>query len=264
MMETAPQDKPRLRRIAQRVQRWTRERDPAGYRFVEGRYGWYRLDDLPFGVATLAEGLQPQALPAALSECRCHFPAGALTLWVEDPRQDSALSPVLCQHGARPAFDARYMAHHRGPPARPAALPDGLRLAEGGEAELDDFVRVKQQAFMSTERLPSPESLRAERARRLGELRHRGALLMAYRGDEAVAGVSFFRCGPDYFLNLLVTRVPYRQQGIGRALVDAVLRRSYAEGAESVVVVPDPAVERLYRGAGFVDQVLWRRAYQLT
>lgn len=263
-MEAPIEDDSRSARIARRVQRWTRVQDPAGYRFAEGRYGWYRQDELPFGVATLGDGLRADALPAALAECRCHFPTGPLTLWVEGRGQDSRLGAALCNQGGHAAFDARYMAHNGQPPARPRPLPEGMRLVEGGERELDDFVRIKQQAFMSTERLPSDASLRAERARRLGELRHAGAFLMAYRGAEAVAGVSFFRCGQDYFLNLLVTRIPYREQGIGRALVDAVLERSYAEGAESVVVVPDPAVEGLYRRAGFVDEVLWRRAYQLS
>lgn len=263
-MEAPVEDTPRSERIARRVQQWTRERDPAGYRFVEGRYGWFRQDELPFGVVTLGEQLGAESLPAAVAECRCHFPTGPLTLWVEGRGHDARLGRGLRAQGATVAFDACYMAHHGQPPERPRTLPDGLRLVEGAEASLDDFVRVKQQAFMSTERLPSEESLRAERARRLGELRHSGAFLLAYRGDEAVAGVSFFRVGRDYFLNLLVTRVPYRERGIGRALVDAVLTRGYAEGAESVVVVPDPAVERLYRQAGFVDEVLWRRAYQLS
>lgn len=263
-MEASAEYVARPERIARRVQQWTRDRDPAGYRFVEGRYGWYRQDELPFGVVTLGEQLRADAVPAALAECRCHFPAGPLTLWVEGRGQDAHLGAALGEQGAKAAFDACYMAHHGEAPKQPRQLPDGLELVSGDEAHLDDFVRVKQQAFMSTERLPSNESLRTERARRLGELRHAGAFLLAYRGDEAVAGVSFFRAGHDYFLNLLVTRVPYRGRGVGRALVDAVLLRSYEEGAESVVVVPDPAVERLYRHAGFVDEVLWRRAYQLS
>lgn len=262
-MEAPIEHEARTERIARRIRLWTRQQDPAGYRFAEGRYGWYRQDDLPFGVVTLADQLHADALSAALAECRCHFPTGPLTLWVDERVRDTRLRHALCNQGARPAFEARYMAHHGGAPSKPLPLPAGLSLVEGREPQLDDFVRVKQQAFMSTERLPSTDSLRAERARRLGELRHCGAFLLAYDGASAVAGVSFFRAGADYFLNLLVTRVPYRGRGIARALVDAVLARSYAEGAESVVVVPDPAVERLYHRAGFLDEVLWRQAYQL-
>jgi len=248
--------------LQQRIRGWTQVCDPAGYRFAPGRYGWYRQDDLPFGVATLDERLAPAELPAALSECRSHFPSGPLTLWVEGRARNEALSDALAAAGAMATFDAGYLAHDRRA-LDPRPQPDGIRLEQGSEADLSDFVRVKQQAFMSTERRPSAETHRREHARRLAELRRNGAFLLAYRGGEAVAGVSYFSVGDDRFLNLLVTRLPYRRQGIGRALVDAVLSRSYAEGARSVVVVPEPRVAGLYREAGFTDEVLWRRAYRV-
>lgn len=262
-MDAASAETEQAHPLRERVRCWAREIDPAGYRFVAGRYGWYRQDELPFGVVTLGDQVDAASVPAAIVECRCHFPVGGITLWVEGRKRDAKLRPALRRAGAREAFEACYMAH-AGPGSNPPQpLPAGLRLVMGGEAELDDFVRIKQQAFMATEYLPSEQSLRAERARRLGELRHSGGMCLVYRGDEAVAGASFFRVGPDWFLNLLVTRVPYRGRGIGRALVDAVVERGYRAGAEAVVVVPDPAVERLYRRAGFAEEVLWRRAYQI-
>lgn len=249
--------------LRQRIRRWTRECDPAGYRFVPGRYGWYRQDDLPFGVATLDNRVSPVELPAALAECRSHFPSGPLTLWVEGRRRNDTLGDSLLNAGASAVFDASYLAHDVGA-HQPQPLPEGIELREGGEAELATFVRVKQQAFMSTEHQPSAEGQRREHARRLAELRRNGGFLLACRDGEVVGGVSYLTTGRDRFLNLLVTRVPYRRQGIGRALVDALLSRSYGEGVESVVVVPEPSVAKLYRQAGFTNEVLWRRAYQLA
>lgn len=242
------------------VCRWTTERDSAGRTFVAGRYGYYQPGRQPLPAAVLAE-LAPAEVPAALAEVRERCGAGPVTVWVEGVERERRLRRHLIASGCVPCFEASYLAHV-GRPEQPQWPAQGAPRTASRD-ELDLLVRLKCQAFMATEREPSAERLRRERERRAQDWAAGGRFLLAEVVGEPAGFISWFEDGPDYFINLLAVRVPFRRQGLASALVQELLCRAYQAGARGVVVVPEPAVARLYAQLGFHDELCRRYAYEL-
>lgn len=247
------------RTLLNTVRRWTREVDPGGHAFNAGRYGWYRGGDHALGVATLGP-IAPAQVIGCIAELADYAGHRAALLWLDEEEHERRLRRHLAALGCIPAYTATYLAHDQ--PLAAAEPPAGASLETGGEANLTEFVSVKCRAFMATEHSPSPERLHQELERRRREFRGNGRFLLARVAGQPAGVVSWFQDGGDCFLNLLAVRVPFRRLGLGLALVRAMLARCYADGARAVMVVPEPAVARLYRQAGFTTTVCQRRAYR--
>lgn len=247
----------RLAALRAVVRRWTTERDPAGHRFEAGRYGYYRA--APHPVVSLRAQLSEPA--AAVAEARARFAGRAVTLWLEAGARERHLRPGLVAAGAVPDFEAVYLGYAGELPETPAV--PGLAVRPGGADQLEALVVTKRKAFMATEWAPREDLMREELRRRQADFAGNGRFFLAWLDDEPVGLISWFRDGRDYFINLLGTRVPYRGRGIARNLVREMLRTALAEGAQSILVVPEPAVARIYAGLGFCLAVESRRSYRL-
>lgn len=242
------------------VARWTRARDPRGHPYSPGRYACFAQPSPTESVATLLPMRAPQ-VPECLHEVRSRACGRAATLWVDGEQQEAQLRRMLLAGGARSLFDAVYLAHD-GRRREVAPVP-GVEIAPGREADLRELVVTKRQAFMATERAPDPARVEQELARR--RIDHAGNarfLLARYRG-EAVGFIGWLQDEGDCLINLLGVRVPYRRRGIGWQLVNALADYRARGGLSSLMVVPEPAVAPLYRGAGFTETVCWRRAFRL-
>jgi GNAT superfamily N-acetyltransferase len=140
---------------------------------------------------------------------------------------------------------------------------EGLAIEPGCARTLEEAVIVKRKSFMATECPPDPIRIAQEVARRRLELAGNGRFLLARVWGEPVGFISWLQDGPDWFINLLGVRVPFRRRGIGLHLVRALLELCYGSGGRMAIVVPDPSAIRLYQWAGFTEEVHWRHAYRL-
>lgn len=259
-MTPSSQIHPEHQRLRETVRRWTRERHPAGYLYRRGRYAYMREDATPLGDATLG-AVAPAEVEACLAELRAFFGERPVNLWLDDSDVMAQLTQALLRHGCYPDFEASYLVHY---PDHLPPNPDGAVQTRVGTADdIETFVRVKRKAFMATERETDPGHLQAEVARRRQECAGPGRFMLAEVDGETAGVISWLEDGPDCFINLVATRVPFRRQGMAGQLVDAMLRHCYADGKRGVIVVPEPAVTKLYLARGFTDIVSWRRAYRL-
>jgi GNAT superfamily N-acetyltransferase len=84
-----------------------------------------------------------------------------------------------------------------------------------------------------------------------------GHLLVAFLGDAAIGTVAMKRMTPDEAeLKRMFVRPDHRHAGVGRALVDELIRVMQREGYERVVLdSPDflAAAHSLYRSIGFME-----------
>lgn len=251
----------RLWRAADAVRRWGRLRDPAGYPFRAGLHGYYRRDPLATGAATAAL-IHAAEVPALLDETRERMGGRPALIWVDRRPRDAALGPALRAAACAPVFAATYLLHD-GRPRRPPT-PLGLTLEAGRADTVAEFVAIKSQAFGNLACPPSPALLDGECRRRAWEFEQGADFLLARdRHGHAVGVVSWYRDADARLLNLLAVQRPWRRRGVGSWLVQAMLARCRAQGAECVMVVPEPACAGFYQRHGFSREAAWRRAYRL-
>jgi ribosomal protein S18 acetylase RimI-like enzyme len=135
-------------------------------------------------------------------------------------------------------------------------------------SNLAEFVTVKLKAFANSEETPPEENLQAELKQRRLELSGTAQGMLALVGGQAAGIIWWYKeAGPeatDWWINWLGTRVPYRDQGIGSALLRQCLADGYATGCRSTminVLAENKRATRLYQGVGFQDEIYWRQRY---
>ena len=251
--------------VAAEVARWYREPTPEmGYDLVEGRYGWFhRPTSTGRGRGTVRPGVSAEDVEALVAEAEEIVVTGSLTLELDDRVTAAAVGPALEALGFQPGTAAVHLAYLGGLEPTPhgsARLriddvpPDGPALHE--------WATVKLQAFADSEAPPAEEDLAAELVVRRAEMAGQGRALAA-RVDGEPVGIAGFYEGDDRFVFVLGTRVPFRHQRIGRALLAHVVHEADGSDRRSVLINADEGgrPEALYRRLGFTDEVHWRRPW---
>ncbi|HTR47876.1 MAG TPA: ribosomal protein S18-alanine N-acetyltransferase [Verrucomicrobiae bacterium] len=83
------------------------------------------------------------------------------------------------------------------------------------------------------------------------------AALVAYEREDAIAGFVVARCGEEWELENVVVDPMFRRRGIGRALIEELMRRARQGGAKDVfleVRESNAAARALYGKMGFREE----------
>ncbi|WP_207555770.1 ribosomal protein S18-alanine N-acetyltransferase [Intrasporangium flavum] len=141
----------------------------------------------------------------------------------------------------------------------PEGGPDGLTLHELEWADLPTLADLEQQLFADD--AWSPQTWWSELA-----ARPRREYVLARDADGAVAGYAGLDLAGDTADVMTVATAPTHQgRGVGRVLLDELLRRARAHGVEAVLLevrADNDAARRLYDRAGFEVISVRRRYYQ--
>jgi GNAT superfamily N-acetyltransferase len=246
------------------VARWYREPTPEmGYDLVEGRHGWFnRPTSTGRGRGSVRPGVGADEVDSLVAEASDVIAVDALELMCDDRATAAELGPALEARGFEAGTPTVFLAHVGA--ADFGRGPDGLvvdPVPRNGE-ELAVWATVKLQAFGDTEDLPASDAVERELVVRRAEMAGQARALVARLEDEVV-GICGYYEGPDHFVFVLGTRIPFRRRGVGRALVGHVVERAVASGCRSVLINADeggrPAA--LYSRWGFTDEVRWQRSW---
>ena len=230
------------------------ERRPFGFyqRHASGRFGKVTVEDV-----------RPDQARALVADVRDYYPrpAGA-SIMVRDRQVDAVLGPALVEAGCV-AGPAEITLAHVGPVPTASEVP-GVTIEPVTHANLVEWSTAKLKGFASSEDEPEPDRVRAEVAFQQAEMAGGSGRLLA-RSEGGPAAIIAWYAGEDRHINLLATRVPFRNRGIARLLLCRVLADAYGHGCRSVVITTDPADSpiQFYRRAGFIDEVYWRRQYDV-
>ncbi len=251
--------------LVDEVRRWYETSYAAQGYFVEPRaFGFYGRNVVaqhPGTNQVTVRNLTPNDVPVFLADLGRYYGSGGVFIFVDNRRADTDLSPALLAGGCRDVSTQLYLAHVGPSPRVPQV--QGLTIEPVIEQNLHEFVIVKIKAFEDSEAEPDPERVQADTSLRRAEMRGGGSFRLA-RLDGEPAGIIGWYEGPDRFVFILATRVPYRGRGIGRALLADALADAYASGCRSSIINVDPEAGPidLYRALGFSDEVYWRHRYR--
>jgi GNAT superfamily N-acetyltransferase len=206
-------------------------------------------------------GVLPEGVPEFIERITRDYPDRAMDICLDDRGMDELLGPALFAAGLEQHSATTYLAYCRDTPQdmeRDDVTVESVR----DDAELRELVRTKLMGFANSECEPSNEALDGEFAVRKDEMPIGARYVLARVGGEAAAMVSYYEM-QDSLIFQLATRLPFRNRGIARCLMERTVRERLVAGARSVLVNCDEEglAVKLYRRLGFVDEVYWRRLY---
>ncbi len=248
-------------RLVREVRSWYRRAYPAmGYKVEEGAFATYRRSS-GRREAFLAN-LEPSQVAEFVREARAHFDGASVRVWLEGREQEAVLGRKLEEAGCDRRSAQTYLAHTGSIPDVPHI--SGAKLEAVSSDSVYTYVVTKQQAFANAEGALGDEEVDAEVAVRRSELAGEGRFFIARLEQEPAAVIGWYE-GEDRFIFQLGTRVPFRNLGIAKYLLCWALEEGYRIGCSSVLINADPedTPVQLYRRLGFVDEVYWRREYEL-
>ena len=270
--------------VAAEVRGWYIHSTPAiGLEMTAGRTGFFITPGTYLGARMVLTVDDPADVPDALAEMDEHYGDQPVDVWIDDRDRAARLAPALAAAGCEQGTATVYLAlvgdvetGEGGDPAAGAG-PDGLTVHQVGVSGPDDpgpddpgaddpalvsWCRVKLQGFGDTEDEPTPAQLQAEVAGRRSEQAIACCLLGVLDG-EPVAALSYYT-GEDQMVFNLATRVPFRHQGIARAMLARWAEAGRAAGCRALLINADdggrPAA--LYNRLGFVDEVYWQQRWR--
>ncbi len=226
-----------------------------------GFYGRNMLARHPGTNQVTVRNLSPETVPAFLVDVRAYYGQGRVLIFVDDRDVDATLGPLLVAAGCRDAEAQVYLALV-GPLPSVATVPD-ISIDPVTEDNLQEFVIAKIMGFEDSEEQPDHEQIDADISLRRAEMRGGGSFRLARVGRDPAGIVGWYE-GPDRFIFILATRVPYRRRGIGQSLLADAVADAFASGCRSVIinVNPEGGPIGLYRALGFSDEVYWRHRYR--
>lgn len=229
----------------------------------------YLMEERPFGLywntaEVSVRGVGAGQVGEFLADVKAYYAQRPVLIYVDDREADAALGPALCAAGCEPADTEVFLAHV-GPVGTAARRPD-LAFEPVTQANLYDFEVARLKGFAESEDEPAVGELYAQFSRRRAEMTRGGGGMLARAGGEAASTVWWYERGGDIIVLFMATRLPFRRQGIGEALLVHAVERAYGRGSRSVminVLVENSRAYRLYQRLGFTDEIYWRRRYSV-
>lgn len=245
--------------VAATVREWfTHSAPEIRYEVVERPYGF--LGILAPGWTRLILTVDtPADVAGALADASKLAGGGGIHVWVEDRTRAALLTPAIEAAGWRSGPATTHLALVGQFKRR--AGPEGLVVRAVGESAIEEWARVKIQAFSDSEEDPADDVLERELALRRAELPI-AAHLLAYLDDEPVAVLAHY-LGADQLVFNLGTRVLFRHLGIAQAMLAHFVANGEESGCRSLMINAHEG-ERpllLYRRLGFTDEVYWYRTF---
>jgi ribosomal protein S18 acetylase RimI-like enzyme len=228
-----------------------------GYRAERRRWGTYWSHGQVY-----AHGFPPEETEDFLADIRQYFALRPVYISIDDEQLDSWLGPLLQQAGCPFDKSDMFLAHVGEVPT--ASSVQGFVTEPLTESNLAAFTDTKLRAFADSEEHPDEAELQSEIERRRAELVETYGGLLARVNGEPAGVLGWYVETQDVWINVLATRLPFRHQGIGRALLCKLLTHAYAQKCRSVVinvVDENTAALQLYQAVGFTDVVSRRRRY---
>jgi GNAT superfamily N-acetyltransferase len=204
-----------------------------------------------------AAGSVADALASAVS----FYETSAFEVWVDDRSRAERLTAALISAGMEPVQDTVVLALVGSVVGDLG--PGGLTVEDVIDlVQLQEWARVKVQAFADAEDDPDSQQLQAEVAERQVEwpvCRYQLARL----GGEAVAILGHYT-GQDQMVFNLATRRPFRHRGIAGAMLAHWSAQGHRQGVRSHLINCDDGgpADALYRRLGFTDEVYWYRRFR--
>lgn len=246
--------------VAAEVARWYTASTPEiGREVTESWYG-YHCNLSPTRARMILRVDEPDHVPAALRDASAASGRRALTVWVDDRRRAARLDAALRQDGWQPGDATTHLALVGDLTGR--AGPEHLLIETVDESRLEDWAMVKLQAFNDTESAPAPERLAQEVAARRSESAIAECRLGRLDGENAA--VLAYYPGADQLVFNLGTRLPYRHLGIAQNMVAHWTNAGIGCRSLMINATEGGRPAELYRRLGFVDEIHWYQAYELT
>jgi ribosomal protein S18 acetylase RimI-like enzyme len=228
--------------------------DSMGYRALPSRWGTYWNN----GQVYVSE-LDANEVPEFLRDLKLRF-AGQerpVSAYLDHEDALSELGPLLMKESRGAPTTIAFLAHMD--PEWKAGSMAPLTLKPVSAENLRVFAETKLRAWMGDETSPLQEDVEAEEGRRARELTGSGRGLLAFL-DEEPAGYIWWHEDPSRvrWISQIATRLPFRRQGVARALMAECIRSAYEGGNRALVLdvdVENEAALALYRGLGFTERV---------
>lgn len=237
---------------------WFTTSAPAiGYEVAERPYGF--LGRTVRGTRLILRLDSPEDIACVLADAAAFASGADLVVWVDDRTRAVALGPGLAAAGWRAGAATTHLALVGDLQARDG--PEDLVVTRIGDERLEEWARVKLQAFSDSEETPSDDALERETALRRSE-RPLADHVLALENGEPVAVLAHY-IGADQLVFNLGTRLPFRHRGIAQALLAHFAAAGRAQGCRSLMINAHEGElpSHLYRRIGFTDEVYWYRSY---
>lgn len=192
-----------------------------------------------------------RALSAAAAQSALALGISEL-LFVCEPQ--SVGGAAVLQRWQLPLDHTEYaLRYDRAQPPERIAVPDGLTLHQATQNDVKEMVNITQESF-------ADEAEQAERFLTLALVSKTRRQYIARLNDAPVAiGALGFEDGEATLYGLGV-RSALQNKGIGRGLVGLLVRESYAQGVEDILIEVDSTNARayhLYRSCGFFAEATY-------
>ncbi|MEM7534626.1 MAG: GNAT family N-acetyltransferase [Chloroflexota bacterium] len=209
------------------------------------------------------EAIQQDDIPRFLADVQQFYQSTDVGIFVHGKALDAQMGPLLIEAGCTQDVAKLYLTYvGDAPPDLPPAV--GITLEKVNEHNLIDYERTKLKAFADSEDEPTPERLERGLRLRQTEMNDVGRFMVGRVDGEAAAIIGWYT-DEDQMIFHLATRVPFRNRGLARRLLNRVIRSAYQENCRSISIFTDPADTpvQLYHKIGFTDEIYWMGKYNL-